>query len=142
MPGATPIEAGTELDYLLRCVADGLGTLATQGYAKGDADRGGREPRTIECVPFNGRFTAEELKRAAAKSPGMRVSIGRVSKIAHVGNGQVDLTLEVRRRHRHPGPQPRVGRRRRPHPAGRPDGHALAELGHLPGPRARSSTPA
>ena len=90
----TPIEAGTELDYLLRCVAAGLTTLATTGYATGDHDRGGRVARKIECVPFNGRFTADELKKAAEKSPGMRVSITGVTKIAHVGDGDVDLTLQ------------------------------------------------
>ena len=90
----TPIEAGTELDYLLRCVADGLGDLATAGYAKGASDRGGRVARTITCEPFNGRFTVDELTKAAASSPGMRVSIDRIPKMMHVGDGHVDLTLE------------------------------------------------
>ena len=90
----TPIEAGTELDYLLRCVADGLGTLATRGYAAGASDRDGRKARTIECEIFNGRFTESELKRAAARSPGMRVSINAVPRITHVGDGDVDLTLQ------------------------------------------------
>ena len=90
----TPIEAGTELDYLLHCVASRLGTLATTGYGIGASDRGGRVPRTIECIPFNGRFTEAELKKAAAQSPGMRVSINAVTRITHVGDGDVDLTLQ------------------------------------------------
>ena len=90
----TPIEAGTELDYLLRCVAAGLGQLATRGYAAGAADRDGRAPRRIDCETFNGRFTEAELRKAAAESPGMRASITAVTKIAHSGDGNVDLTLE------------------------------------------------
>ena len=51
----TPIEPGTELDYLLRCVAGGLGVLATRGYAAGDKDRDGRAaPRRSSACPSAG----------------------------------------------------------------------------------------
>lgn len=94
MPGTTPIEAGTELDYLLRCVADGLGRLATNGYAAGQRDRQGRAARTIECEPFNGEFTTDELKKVAARSPGMRASLVGISDVTHVGDGQIDLDCQ------------------------------------------------
>ena len=90
----TPIEAGTELDYLLRCVAERLGALATHGYATGDKDRDGRAVRPVVCKPFNGRFSEKSIKDAALENPGMRVSITGVSKIAHAGDGNVDLTLQ------------------------------------------------
>lgn len=91
---ATPIAPGTELDYLLRCVADGLGGLATRGYAAGDQDRGGRAVRTVTCKPFSGRFSEQEIKAVAVESPGMRVSMTGIPRITHVGNGDVDLTLQ------------------------------------------------
>ena len=90
----TPIEPGTELDYLLRCVADGLGVLATAGYAAGDRDRGGRAARTVTCKPFNGRFSEQEIKAIALENPGMRVSMTAITRIFHVGDGDVDLTLQ------------------------------------------------
>ena len=92
-----PITPGTELDTLLRCVAVGLGRLATAGYAAGipgSAERGGRAARAIPCATFGGRLTPELIDKLSVRNPGLVVSITGVAAVSRVGDGGVDLSLE------------------------------------------------
>lgn len=91
---ANPIAPGTEVDYLLRCVALGLGRMATTGYALGPSDRGGRKAREIKCDLFGGLLTIETIKLLATRNPGLAVSITGVEKLTHAGDGDVDVSLQ------------------------------------------------
>ena len=45
-------------------------------------------------MPFSGQLTEKLLKDIALESPAMRVSITGFPKIAHVGDGHIDLTAQ------------------------------------------------
>ena len=91
---ATPILPGTEIDYLLRCVALGLGRMATTGYALGPDDRRGRKAREVKCDLFGGLLTIETIKMLATSNPGLAVSITGFDKLTHAGDGDVDVQLQ------------------------------------------------